>query len=293
MPIPDSVISRYEIAVIEYLGGRANRHWLVQRGSERAVLRRYQRRPQGDVGYELAVLDGLNRRGWPVPVALADPIDAGGDVWCLFRRLPGASKTGETVADWQRRGRLLARLHQDTQDLAGFGQRRGCVRAEELLADPALSERLRAYEKLRPEPARVLRWHRDRATEIFGQFDLRHRELIVLHGDFADRNLLYTQDDLTGIIDFEGTHLNHRASEFALAWRGKRDALVHAYDTVHPLDDIDWALLAPALWSWAFLGVADEIERMLEGHVPIHDFDWQVGTLLRRSPLLDQPAYRF
>jgi Ser/Thr protein kinase RdoA (MazF antagonist) len=281
-------LRRYDITVDSYLGGRANRHWLVSSGSGRAVLRQYQPDPQGDVVYELTVLKALSDRGWPTPIALADPIEVDGRIWCLFQWLPGNSpKSTDSPDDLHRRGRLLAQLHNDTQALAELGQRPGCARAEEIVADPDLTNRLRAYEQLRPEQARIMRWHQDRANEYFAELDLQDRHLIVLHGDFADRNLLYEHGQLSGIIDFEGTHLNHRVSDFALAWRGKRDALIHAYDAEHQLDDIDWALLAPTLWSWAFLGVADELERILCGRTPVHDFDWQVGTLLRRSPLMD------
>lgn len=276
------VLARLNVSVESYLGGRANRHWLVRVKGERAVLRRYQDSPQGDIDYELAVLTALHDRGWPTPIPLAEPVHVQGRTWAVFRWLPGQPPTTDLTG----RGRLLARLHADTQRLAGMGQRAGCVRAEELVADPRLTEALRAYERVAPRAARIMRWHQESAHEQFGRLDLQDRHLVVLHGDFADRNLLYQNGRLTGILDFEATHLNHRVAEFALAWRGRRDALVLAYDEVHPLDDTDWALLAPTLWSWAFIGVADAIEQILSGAVPAHDFDWQVGMLLRRSPLM-------
>jgi aminoglycoside phosphotransferase (APT) family kinase protein len=251
------------------------------------VLRRYQARPQGAIGYELNVLAELNRRGWPTPVARADPIEALGRVWCLFAWRPGhPAEPRNTAESLRRRGRLLARLHADTESLTGLGQRPGCARAEALVCDPVLTDRLREYERLLPEPGRILRWHADKAAEYFSELGLTDRQLIVLHGDFADQNLLYQGKKLTGLLDFEATHLNHRASEFALSWRGKYDDLVHAYDEVRPLDDLDRALLTPALWSWTFIGVADELDRVLSGRERPHGFDWQVGMLLRRSPLM-------
>lgn len=255
--------------------------------TEHAVIRRYQSRPQGEIGYELAVLQALNTLGWSVPVPLADPIEFQGRIWCLFTWLPGVSPPAtNTPADLQRRGQLLARLHADTQSLTGLGQRPGCAHAENIVADPRLTSRLRAYERLFPWQGRIMRWHQDRAHEHFDRLDLHARHLIVLHGDFTNRNLLYKRGHLSGIVDFEGTHLNHRASEFALAWRGKHDAVIHAYNDIHRLDEIDWALLTPTLWSWVFLGVADELERILTGIKPAHGFDWQIGMLLRRSPLM-------
>jgi aminoglycoside phosphotransferase (APT) family kinase protein len=109
---------------------------------------------------------------------------------------------------------------------------------------------------------------------------------MVLHGDFINQNLRYEDGRLTGVLDFECCHLNHRVSEFALAWRGKHDDVIHGYAEVHPLTDLDWALLTPALWSWVFLGVAAEIRKMISGAIPPHQFEWQTRMLLRRSPLM-------
>jgi aminoglycoside phosphotransferase (APT) family kinase protein len=286
-PLPArDVVQRFGVTVDSYLGGRANQHWRVTSPAGPAVLRRYQARPQGEIGYELRVLAELGRLGWPTPVALADPIEAHGRTWCLFAWLRGgATEPRNTAESLRRRGHLLAQLHADTETLAWLGQRPGCARAEDLLADPVLTKRLRAYERRYPRSGRILRWHADKALEYFSELDLTD-DLIVLHGDFADQNLLYQGTELTGILDFEATHLNHRASEFALSWRGKYDELVHAYNEVRPLDELDWALLTPTLWSWVFIGVVDELDRMLSEQEAPHGFDWQIGMLLRRSPLM-------
>jgi aminoglycoside phosphotransferase (APT) family kinase protein len=288
---PPEIVEGLRVRVDRYLGGRANLHWLVSARDRPLVLRRYQPQPLAEVAYELRVLHRLAARGWPVPVAVAEPRMADGRVWCLFRWLPGAPQRVTGVPAEQRaRGRLLAELHADLETLADLGQRPGWRRAEAVLADEGLASSLRAYGRLFPEQARVMRWHADRARECFDRLDLRHRRLLVLHGDFLPQNLLYRSGALSGVLDFEWTHLNHRASEFALAWRGRHDAVVHGYDEVRPLDDLDRALLAPTLWSWLFLGVAEEIRRMLAGGIEPHGFDWRVSLLLRRSPLMGAEA---
>jgi aminoglycoside phosphotransferase (APT) family kinase protein len=280
------VTSLLHLRVERYLGGRANQHWLVRSADRPLVLRRYQLAPIGDVGYELRVLRRLADLGWPTPTATAEPVVVDGRTWCLFRWLPGTPPTGTDERSQRDRGRLLARLHHDLATLSDLGQRPGARRAEDVVADPELTLGLRAYERLCPEEARLMRWHVDRARLAFAEVDLGACPLLVLHGDFINQNLLYHNGVLSGVIDFEGTHLNHRASEFALSWRGKYDDVLHGYTEVTPLTDVDRALLAPALWAWVFLGVAAELRGMADGVVEPHRFEWQTSMLLRRSPLM-------
>jgi aminoglycoside phosphotransferase (APT) family kinase protein len=287
---PGEVVDQWALDIDGYLGGRLNRQWLVTADGMPLVLRRYPKEPPGDVRYEWRVLRRLDALGWPVPVPVEDQYAADGHTWRLFTRLPGAPPTVAGPAAERARGRLLADLHAATASLADLGQRPGWRRAEAVVADPALSRRLDEYARLFPRPARILRWHADRAHECFSRIDLLDRRLVVLHGDFNARNLLYQGDRLTGIVDFETTHLNHRTSEFALAWQAKRDEVIHGYEEIRPLDEVDRALLAPTLWSWVLLGVAAEIRRMLAGLTAPHGFDWQVGRLLRRSPLMGAEA---
>ncbi|WP_020573781.1 phosphotransferase enzyme family protein [Actinopolymorpha alba] len=289
--LPADVSDRWALTVEADLGGRANLQWLVSAQGAPLVLRRYPAEPLGDVAYELSVLRCLDALGWPVPVPVDDPLEADGHIWCLFTRLPGAPPTvTDLEAEQRARGRLLAKLHADTATLVDLGQRCGWRRAEAVVTDAELDSQLGEFQRLFPRQARVLQWHAHRARECFEELDLEDRQLIVLHGDFVARNLLYQDGKLTGIVDFEGTHLNHRASEFALAWQGKYDDVIRGYEEVRPLDELDGALLAPTLWSWILLGVANDIRRMTSGIIAPHGFDWQVGRLLRRSPLMGREA---
>lgn len=287
---PPEVTDLLNVRVDRYLGGRANHHWLVTAERQRFVLRRYQPDPIGEIGYELQVLQRLANLGWPTPVAVAEPILAAGRTWCLFRWLPGISPSGTDQSSQRDRGRLLAQLHHDLLALTDLGQRPGAGRAEEVLDDPLLTSQLHAYEHLYPEQARILRWHRDRARETFAEIGHSDRSLMVVHGDFINQNLLYHNGVLTGIVDFESTHLNYRVSEFALAWRGRHDDVIRGYTELAPLTEIDWALLTPALWSWMFLGVAREIQKMTTGTIPPHRLEWQTTMMLRRSPLMGRHA---
>jgi Ser/Thr protein kinase RdoA (MazF antagonist) len=127
----------------------------------------------------------------------------------------------------------------------------------------------------------------------FVRLDLRDAETIVLHGDFARWNLLFQDDRLSGILDFEVTHRNYRVADFALAWRGDQDEVLAGYTEVHPLSELDWELLVPVFWSWLFMGMKQHIGDILSGQSPPHGFEWQVKHLLKRAGIVGQraPAY--
>ncbi len=292
--IPDAVMRHWGVTPIEYFGGQSNAHWLVESGGSRLVLRGYAPEPLGDIAYELAVLRRLRALGWPVPAAVAEPMHFGGRTWCLFVWLPGECRPPEKNAAEQRaRGRLLAELHGSTASLVAMGQRGGFGRSEEVVRDPALVSLIRAYERIAPTEGHIMRWHLDQAQEAFASIGLETAETIVLHSDFTRWNLLFEGERLTGILDFEATHLNYRVADFALSWRGEHDAVIEGYQEVRKLTDRDWALLVPAYWSWIYLGLKKEIEAVIAGNVPLHGFEWQVRHLMKRSGLIGRRAPRY
>jgi thiamine kinase-like enzyme len=172
-----------------------------------------------------------------------------------------------------------------------MGQRSGFLKADELVYEPALLESIRDYERMRPAVGHMMRWHLDKAREIFEQILPDDMETIVLHSDFAPWNILFQHGRLSGIIDFESTHMNYRVSDFALAWRGYQHEVIDGYNDIHRLTDRDQQLLVPAYWSWLFLGVKEEIDTMVSGAAPTHDFDWQIKHLLQRSALHHVESY--
>jgi aminoglycoside phosphotransferase (APT) family kinase protein len=288
--LPDEqILAQFSARIIAPLGGRVNQHWLVEAQGERLVLRRWAA-PADSVAYELRLLDALAARGWPVAPAVAGPIVGGGQQWSMARALPGQPRatTNPTPASEQReRGRLLATFHAELAQLGGLGQRAGWRRCEEILGDPALDLLLDEHERARPEEVRILRWHLERARARAAGVPLHDRPGIVIHGDFTPWNLLFQDGKLSGILDFELAHWDHRVAEFGLSWRGRYDDVIYGYDEVAPLEPEEWAMLTPAWWAQLIDGACTY---MRDG---IAEDGWTVKKLLQRSPLMGPDAVEF
>ena len=288
MELPSEVVrAQWDLQVTETLGGRANRHWLVGRRGEAMVLRRWSS-PPDDIAYELHLMARLAGLGWPVARHLDGPLPADGHVWSLLSFLPGAPPSqDDPEVEGRARGRLLARLHADTAQITDLGQRGGWRRCEEIVADGSLDATLMASETTCPEGVRILRWHLDRARERLAEIGPLTRPPILVHGDFAPWNLRFTHGQLTGLLDFELAHQDHRVADFALSWRGKYDAVVEGYAEVTPLLPEEWALLTPLWW----ITLIDGACRDLAHGTP--DDGWTIRKLLLRSPLMGPDAAGF
>lgn len=285
----------FGIRVVAPLGGRRNQHWLVEAQGERLVLRCWAEPDNAKaeiaaaIDYELRLLAGLAVLGWPVAPAVAGPVELDDRVWCLFPFLPGDPPSfTDPFAEQRARGRLLAALHADLARVDGLEQRVGWRRCEEILNDPTLDHVLAEYEPECAEDVRMLRWHLDRARERIVDLRLADRPGMVIHGDFTPWNLRFRDGQLSGILDFELAHWDHRVADFALSWRGKHDAVIHGYAAVSPLEPEEWELLTPMWWAWLIEGACRDLV------AGTHDDGWIAQHLLRRSLLMgkDSAAYK-
>jgi Ser/Thr protein kinase RdoA (MazF antagonist) len=284
---PDGILERFGLELIAPLGGRLNQHWLVHRRGEQFVLRRWSQ-PGEEVGYELRLLASIAALGWPVAAAIEGPVECSSEAWSLFPFLPGDPPAiDDRMAEQRARGRLLAEFHHDLARLGEFGQRRGWRRCEEILADPALDPLLAEHERAQLEEVRILRWHLDRARARIASLQPHLRPGMVIHGDFTPWNLRFQAGRLSGILDFELAHWDHRVGEFALSWRGRHDAVIHAYAELSPLDPEEWELLTPVWWA----GLIDSACHHLAAGT--RDDGWIIKSLLRRSPLMGPDAREF
>ena len=284
----EETLERFGVQIVAPLGGRLNQHWLVASGRERLVLRRWASSTD-DLDYELRLLERIAARGWPVAPGVAGPLESEGCVWSLFPFLPGSPPSADdSIKEQRARGRLLAQFHDDLAQLTEFGQRGTWRRCEEILGDPAIDRVLTEHERTRPEEVRALRWHLDRARERVAGLSLHERPGIIIHGDFTTWNLRFQKGRLSGILDFELAHRDHRVGDFALSWRGKYDAVIHGYNEASPLEPQEWALVTPLWWAWL---IEDACRDMANG---TRDDGWTLRKLLARSPLMgeDAPAFR-
>src|SRR5262249_19222564 len=185
------------------------------------------------------------------------------------------------------RGRLLAEFHQHLAGLSLFGQREGWRRCEEILADPALDRLLAAHEKERHEDVNMLRWHADRARKRLAALEPNTFAGMIIHGDFTPWNLHFVNERLTGILDFELAHWDHRVADFALSWRGTHDDVIYGYSEVSRLSAEEWELLTPMWWASLIEGACRDLAR------GTWDDGWIMKHLIRRSPLMGPDAVEF
>ena len=291
----NEILAQFGVRLVAPFGGTRNRHWLVESRREQRVLRRWWR--PGDaidwasINYEVRLVARLAALGWPVAPTVAGPMEIGGHVWSLapflLGDIPPATAPHSDEEAQRARGRLLARFHTDLAKLSEMGQRPGWRRCEEILADPSLDEVLTCHEPMWPEDVRVLRWHLERARARVAGLQLQGRPGIVVHGDFTPWNLRFTGSRLSGILDFELSHWDHRVGDFALSWRGKYDAIIHGYAEVSPLEPEEWELITPLWWAQLIEGACRDI------HNGTRDDGWTIRKLLQRSALMGPDAAEF
>ncbi len=296
----NEVLALFGARLVASLGGRVNQHWLVEAQDKQFVLRCWGRSPLLDnaaqinesINYEVRLVKALAALGWPVAPPVRGPIEIAGQRWSLASFLPGTVPAMDNTIHGSReeqraRGRLLAEFHGGMAQVPDLGQRPGWRRCEEVLADPALDAILSQHERERAEEVSVLRRHLEQAREQIAGLSLQDKPGLIVHGDFTPWNLRFTEGRLTGILDFELAHFDHRVGDFALSWRGKYDEFVLGYAEVSPLEPEEWALMTPLWWA-QLIHLA-----CLDMKAGVKDDGWIISKLLLRSPLMGQNAVEF
>lgn len=293
----NEVLELFGVRLIAPLGGRINHHWLVEASGEQLVLRCWGQSPLVEdaamvdvsVNYEVRLVQSLAALGWPVAPLVTGPISIAGQFWSLAPFLPGEVPTLDSKIHGGRkeqraRGRLLAELHAGLAQVPPLGQRPGWRRCEEILADSMLDEILTQNEQQRSEEVRVLWWHLQQAREQVAAFSLENWPDTIVHGDWTPWNLRFMNGRLSGILDFELAHNDHRVGDFALSWRGKYDEVILGYAEVSPLEPEEWALITPLWWA-SLIHLA-----CLDMKTGVKDDGWIINKLLLRSPLMGRNA---
>ena len=114
------------------------------------------------------------------------------------------------------------------------------------LDGPSVEDIIKA--RVVPEDAAIMLEYAGRARERFAALGAACLPAMVTHGDLIGGNVLYSRGALSGVIDFDFTHLDLRVADFVWTWRGTYDDFVRGYEEVTPLTATERALLAPAYW---------------------------------------------
>jgi Ser/Thr protein kinase RdoA (MazF antagonist) len=296
----DEVVAQFGVRLIASLGGRVNQHWLVEAQGKQFVLRCWGQSPLIDdsashiesIRYEVRLVSSLAALGWPAAPTIAEPTEIEGHIWSLAPFLSGevplsADSIHGGREEQRTRGRLLAEFHTGLAHVPVLGQRPGWRRCEEILADPTLDDVLNKNEHEHSEEVFILRWHLERARERIAELQPESWPGIVIHGDFTPWNLRFIDGRLSGILDFELAHWDHRVCEFALSWRGKYDDVILGYAEVSPLNPEEWALLTPLWWAQLIYLACVDMRHEIKSD------GWTINKLLLRSPLMGKDAEPF
>ena len=262
---------------LDYLGdGCLNQSWLVTADDGREYVLRVSREElsREQIEYEHRLATALHER---VDVVVA-PLP-GGDGATVQResdRLLSLSPYVQgilgTQVDPEVRAResasALARLHRAAVDLPGFGQRPGFSAVHQpprwlwhdveptlrnaLGDDPAYRRLADAIER---EVAELDAW----LDEL--EADRRLSPTAPIHGDFNPRNLLFRDNRLVGVIDFDGCHVDSIAWEVAQVGFGNPDVDPVAFFRTYlhaggPLETEDFELLG----GFARIGCLSEVQ---------------------------------
>lgn len=231
-----------------------NGNWLGWTAAgECLVIRRYHvLRTEGDLAYESAVLRHLTANGWTVPTPVAGPIRYDDRLWAATRFVPGKPHATEAAGQIEERGSILARLHADLREL-DLGQRQGFFQGCDLEAMSAFQDWDPGVVALRTERADLADWAEAamaEATRLVAESNLSTLPQTVVHGDFAEWNLHFTGDRLSGIIDFDLVHADSRAWEFVIARVHRSPGLLTGYQRTAtelgiPLSEEELAAIDP------------------------------------------------
>lgn len=260
-------------------------------------LRVNEGKSRDDVEREAAIVSFLATRGLPTPVPLPSPSGEGfitwrGELLSLFPWVPGRTLSRAEVQDAhvQQVGSALGRMHR--QGIAFPDRRAGRYEPAEILhrldrigaaarTDPALAD---AVAILGPELDRL--GERRRAPIAEG----------LIHGDLFIDNVLFTENQLSALLDFEQASWGRLAYDVAvtlLAFTfGRSDfeprlveVFLRSYAAERPFSNEEKAAFADELrfaaCRFAVTRITDVYLRRTEGAPPGKDFRRYLARLER------------
>lgn len=199
-------------------GGASRETWSFDAGGRALILRRDPpSSPDPDaMAREAALLASAARAGVPVPSLVDHGDDLAGTPFLIMERL-----SGETIPRRLLRDEAFAAVRPRlARDLGGVLARLHTMEPVPGLPDDdpltAISAYYEAFDEPRPAVELALRWLRENRPAASGR-------RTVVHGDFRNGNLMIAPDGVTGVLDWELTHVGDPAEDLGWlcvkAWR--------------------------------------------------------------------------
>jgi len=259
-----AILADYRLGELrDYRGiaaGIENSNFFIDTASGRFVLTLFERLGDEELPYFMHLMHHLAAKGSRSPDVMqrrdgALLFFAHGKLGCIVSCLSGSTQEALNLTQLASAGRALAELHLAGAD---FPLRRANPtgvawlreRIEPMLPDVALCYGAEVSAQLREE---LLFQLAADSVELPGG---------VIHADYFCDNILFTGDEVSGVIDFYYAHDNSYAYDLAVALNalallpGEEDvallqqrmhALVSGYETVRPLTGVERAALPAQL----------------------------------------------
>jgi len=245
--------------------GAVNRTFKVEHSGGVAVLRRgHISRFAPSIAWEQTLIEHAASKGWPVPLPIASSsgatvIEHSGRRWTAAQFLEGDEAPTDRPSMHHIMGRLLGRLHRDLVSFDDTTQRPGFGKSWELDSmvtatdAPTFNALLTDFGKSHPELAAMIRRHRYQNLRELARLHYPDLPEHPIHGDFQPWNLLFSEGNLTGLLDFDWSRRDAQVADLTPVFCTYNPldiklakAFLEGYEAVRPLSDSEWDLL-PAL----------------------------------------------
>jgi Ser/Thr protein kinase RdoA (MazF antagonist) len=147
-------------------------------------------------------------------------------------------------------------------------------------ATPSLNSALRRWEQRLPREVALLQRAAETTKSELARLTPHAPPPIIIHGDFTPWNLRFRSGGLSGILDWEFTHLDQRVADFALSWRGRHKDVIRGYEQESPLEEIECELLEPVRRAWLLDDARRTLLRDPDQQAP--DLTWTLTHLARQ-----------
>ncbi|XRQ09980.1 phosphotransferase family protein [Actinomadura welshii] len=204
--------------LVRLSGGASRETWSFDADGRALVLRREQHALTDDGGMarEAALLASAADAGVPVPGLVDHGDDLEGQPFLIMERLSGETIPRRLLRD-ERLASVRGRL---ARELGGILARLHTMAPVPGLSDDdplaVLTAFYEDFDEPRPAVELALRW-------LHGNRPAASGRRTVVHGDFRNGNLMIDASGVTGVLDWELTHLGDPAEDFGWlcvkAWR--------------------------------------------------------------------------